>query len=478
MSNNNDLFKDSEAILAVLGCRNKRGQILTPQLTPLGINFFFSDVIIWNINHRVYRQYKEMMDGFNDSSKTYDRYDLFNAILRNYKIIFCWDRFVDMDDLPPYHPNPPEGWIKYKNWTKEHYGDLTLNPIKNNILIKYPKLNIMMIGYFGKNRPAFHLSNALEALGNKCIRVASDLIYTDNQEVDAAICTNAYMAGQQPHEIKAWRIGFPVKRLIEQYHPDLIFLHQNDLCLDFKDVEIPVIYWVTEIIWRWWPLNVKNCYFVYAYNGAVSYYQNTHLHEMATLKGPPLFLTYAVEPTEFMDRTPWEDRPNFIGWMGHTGQEADPWDCETDYIEAHVYDHRASFVKLLKIMEVLTIKKYSGYTNKIPYMLFMNQCKMALNVGTFGGVNERQFQAMAMGCVLLQYYYNHIEDLGYSDTINCLLFRNAPELVEKVHWAQNHPELLQHIAEKGKELASQHTYLDRAKQLLLYIAQNNIVERP
>lgn len=69
----------------------------------------------------------------------------------------------------------------------------------------------------------------------------------------------------------------------------------------------------------------------------------------------------------------------------------------------------------------------------------------------------KNFEAMACGCVLLAYDHGELENaaLGFADMHNLVLYRNVPELREKLNLLRQDPQRAAAIAEAGRQLAEQ-----------------------
>lgn len=70
----------------------------------------------------------------------------------------------------------------------------------------------------------------------------------------------------------------------------------------------------------------------------------------------------------------------------------------------------------------------------------------------------KNFEAMACGCVLLAYDHGEVENsaLGFVDMHNLVLYRNVPELRERLNLLRQDSQRAAAIAEAGRQLAEQH----------------------
>lgn len=108
-------------------------------------------------------------------------------------------------------------------------------------------------------------------------------------------------------------------------------------------------------------------------------------------------------------------------------------------------------------------------------------CRMLNRIQTFVsadiGIGEymaKNFEAMACGCLLLAWRQGNGEEaaLGLEDGHNVLLYGSYPELVEKVHWASENPDLAGQIALRGRQHAIEHfDYRMLARQVFGQLAE-------
>jgi hypothetical protein len=86
-----------------------------------------------------------------------------------------------------------------------------------------------------------------------------------------------------------------------------------------------------------------------------------------------------------------------------------------------------------------------------------------------GAINQRQYHILGMNAVLVQWEYPGIDELGYKNRVNCLLFKSKWELFKQILWSRCHPKRLQQICDAGHKMAWEHTYDARAKDILKQI---------
>jgi hypothetical protein len=148
----------------------------------------------------------------------------------------------------------------------------------------------------------------------------------------------------------------------------------------------------------------------------------------------------------------------------------------------YIYAERKRYIKFLESLNQIEgdntkpIFFYEKNTNWNDYIAFMHDTKIAVNIpGIDGFINQRQYECLAFGCVLLQYYYDQLPELGfwgdpnkYPDKCNCLWFRNENELINRINWIHENPDKLQAIADRGRKwlIESDQTWQGRAKEML------------
>lgn len=115
---------------------------------------------------------------------------------------------------------------------------------------------------------------------------------------------------------------------------------------------------------------------------------------------------------------------------------------------------KALLDELASVENLLVTKTQSGqeYNDTLNRIRFF----VSADVG-MGEYMIKNFEAMAVGCVLLAYDQGAEENaaLGFVDMHNLVLYRDIPELREKLGMLRADPERAQMIAEAGRELAQQ-----------------------
>lgn len=96
----------------------------------------------------------------------------------------------------------------------------------------------------------------------------------------------------------------------------------------------------------------------------------------------------------------------------------------------------------------------------------VNEYRCQFNLNISNDINYRSFETIGCGTLLLTNYNSQYEELGFIDSINCLMYKNIDELVEKIKQIQNNSIDVKTISKNGLDLAQGHTYLSRIKTFL------------
>lgn len=100
----------------------------------------------------------------------------------------------------------------------------------------------------------------------------------------------------------------------------------------------------------------------------------------------------------------------------------------------------------------------------------INSYKIHFNMNIANDINYRSFETIGCRIPLITNYNPQYEELGFKDSINCFMYKNANELVSKIKEGLANKLLLNTIAENGYELSKKHTYNQRVKHLLKFLA--------
>jgi hypothetical protein len=91
----------------------------------------------------------------------------------------------------------------------------------------------------------------------------------------------------------------------------------------------------------------------------------------------------------------------------------------------------------------------------------INKYRIHFNANISIDINYRHFETIGCGTCLLTSYNKHLSTLGFKDGENCIIYRNAVEMVQKVKHILENPNELNRISTNGLILAKDHTYKKR-----------------
>lgn len=101
----------------------------------------------------------------------------------------------------------------------------------------------------------------------------------------------------------------------------------------------------------------------------------------------------------------------------------------------------------------------------------INSYMIHFNMNISYDINYRNFETIGCGIPLITNYNEQYLQLGFKDEVNCLMYNNKEELIEKIrHYL--YTEKLNVIGDNGLQLSKKHTYNNRAKHLIKFV--NNI----
>jgi hypothetical protein len=105
----------------------------------------------------------------------------------------------------------------------------------------------------------------------------------------------------------------------------------------------------------------------------------------------------------------------------------------------------------------------------------INKYRIHFNANISIDINYRHFETIGCGTCLLTSYNKHLSTLGFKDGENCIIYRNAVEMVQKVKHILENPNELNRISTNGLILAKDHTYKKRVS--IIEQAYNTIREK-
>jgi len=173
----------------------------------------------------------------------------------------------------------------------------------------------------------------------------------------------------------------------------------------------------------------------------------------------PVTITHAVDANFFL--SPSEERPLDIGWIGRS---AGP-----------TYETRR------RILEMLATRfRMNEWTRLHSYEEMARiycTSKLVVNVGRDDypvDVSLRFAEAMAAGALFITMLPSEIGQLGFQDGVHFVGVRSEAEVLESVRYYLDHEAEWRKIADAGREkVMREHTYDDRAQDLLRTVESNN-----
>lgn len=93
----------------------------------------------------------------------------------------------------------------------------------------------------------------------------------------------------------------------------------------------------------------------------------------------------------------------------------------------------------------------------------VNSYKCQFNLNIANDINYRSFETIGCGTVLLTNYNAQYLELGFEDNVNCLMYKDVTELVEKIQYVKNND--LIDISNNGYMLSKKHSYKERINLL-------------
>lgn len=96
----------------------------------------------------------------------------------------------------------------------------------------------------------------------------------------------------------------------------------------------------------------------------------------------------------------------------------------------------------------------------------INSYRVHFNANISLDINYRNFETLGCGTCLLTSYNPHYKRLGLEDCVNCLVYNNVEEMLDKVSWAIDNEGRREEIAKNGLKLAKDHTYENRVGHIL------------
>ena len=95
----------------------------------------------------------------------------------------------------------------------------------------------------------------------------------------------------------------------------------------------------------------------------------------------------------------------------------------------------------------------------------VNKTKIHFNKSISCDVNYRNFETVGLATCLLTNYLPEMEELGFKDGVNCLMYKNKEEIKEKYNYVINN-NIHYSLGMAGFVLSKQHTYKQRIRNLI------------
>jgi len=99
----------------------------------------------------------------------------------------------------------------------------------------------------------------------------------------------------------------------------------------------------------------------------------------------------------------------------------------------------------------------------------INSYKIHFNMNISNDINYRSFETIGCKIPLVTNFNPQYEELGFKDEVNCLIYKNPQEAIDKIKKGLTNESFLNTIAENGYELSKKHTYNKRASHLIKYL---------
>jgi hypothetical protein len=303
------------------------------------------------------------------------------------------------------------------------------------------------------------LADSWVGQGHTVIRIASD--DTEPQGVDKWLWATNY-----DHLLK--RIEYiSVAEVIKNYSDlDLVIVQQStQLNFDFKNVYVPCGFYFTEPI-PMFPVNTNSAvkYFFYTFPTcleSLNHYFGPELNRMIK-RWIPWGVNLGIYTQGSVKRT------IEIGFKG--SMNIAPQAIIDPALDTFYFNRSIIFDCLKEWKENPFVTQLQERSDLSDLIRFMQQVNIGINIAGWELMNERQLFTLACGCVLLQFWYPQLQELGFADKYNCLTFKNIDELKEKILWAKQHPKELEIIRQHGIKTVLQHTWDCRARQILTEIS--------
>lgn len=343
---------------------------------------------------------------------------------------------------------------------------------------------IVVVGCMNSKWSGGGIADGFESLGLEVYRIAADFQQPKKcDKFDLHLIDYVYKQTKSVEEIYRTQLNFRVinmETIITDLQKtktiDFIFVCQVQMSLDFRGIDLPIYYYYTEITEkRIIPGTITGIF--YAFVGADGILKLSFPYEFQRTKFTKLIpyglnQKFLVKPDKL---TPWHDRKNTIGFMGQTYLNQG----STDPLMQHLYDTRNDVLAHLSDNYPQFVFRHA-HASMEEYAAFMCDTKIAVNVpGELGKINQRQYEAWAFGCILLQYDYPELKQLGFENEKNCYIFKSMESLDRRIKYILSHPIEAEQVRQNGIESFSQLKcdWKGRCELMLDYIHGTKLTDR-
>ena len=96
----------------------------------------------------------------------------------------------------------------------------------------------------------------------------------------------------------------------------------------------------------------------------------------------------------------------------------------------------------------------------------INSYGVHFNKNIANDINYRNFETIGCKIPLATNFNSYYKELGFEDSLNCVIYKNDEEMIEKIKFLLNSESKRNEIANNGYKLAKRHTYDKRAWELM------------
>jgi hypothetical protein len=122
---------------------------------------------------------------------------------------------------------------------------------------------------------------------------------------------------------------------------------------------------------------------------------------------------------------------------------------------------------LQKMFKGLNMEVYIMKTGE-EMLNLLNETKIQFNKSISVDVNYRNFETIGCGTCLLTNHLQELEELGFQNGVNCLMYKNINEIPNILNYALRNNNWLK-ISKEGELFSKKHTYIIRVNDLIKQI---------